>query len=195
MCAVQFLTNYGWAFVINSMSTYFKTVKGVSDADNGRISSAALFIGFFGLLLGGVLTDASRRWLGVRLGRMIPIAATRFIAGALLLCCLPAQSPWMYALWFGLMTFATDAGLPAMWAWAQDVGGRQVAPILGWANMWGNFGAALQPIINGWIVLHLDTNQDWQESLLSCSLAFGLAGILSLGINAARPVAQNESLA
>lgn len=189
MCGVQFLTNYGWVFVLNSMAGYLKDVKHVSDVQNGIISTVALFIGFFGLLIGGVVIDACSRRFGIRLGRMIPLAATRFLAAAMLLCCLPEQSAWMIAIWLGLMTFATDAGIPAMWAWAQDVGGRQVAPILGWANMWGNFGAALQPLMNGWIVANLDSNKDYQESFIACAAAFALSGFLSLGINAAKPVA------
>jgi MFS family permease len=192
MCAVQFLTNYGWAFVINSMSQYLKEVRGLDDTMNGTISTLTLFIGFFGLLIGGLLTDLSMRKFGVRLGRLIPMSSTRFLAAALMLLCIRAENPWMIALCLGLMTFATDAGLPAMWAWAQDVGGRQVAPIMGWANMWGNFGAALQPIVNGWIVATFDKNKDWQESLIACAIAFALSGVLSLGINAAKPVVRED---
>jgi MFS family permease len=188
MCAYQFLTNYGWAFVINSMSTYLREIRGLSDSMNGIISTATLFIGLGGLLVGGLLTDYCTRRFGVRLGRLIPMASTRFIAAAMLLLCLQAKNPWMIALCLGLMTFAADASLPAVWAWAQDVGGRQIAPIFGWANMWGNFGAALQPILNGWILARFDTNGDWNESLIACACAFALAGVLAFGVNASKPV-------
>jgi hypothetical protein len=71
------------------------------------------------------------------------------------------------------------------------VGGKQIAPILGWGNMWGNFGAALQPqiiaYVNGW-----DTNRDYHEAFLMSAGAFALAGLLSLGINAARPIVRDK---
>lgn len=188
MCAVQFLTNFGWAFVINSMPTYLKDVRHLSDQMNGTISTLTLVIGFFGLLLGGVITDACMRRFGVRMGRLLPMALTRFISAGCFILCLWAENPWALAVCLGMMTFSTDAGLPAMWAWAQDVGGKQVAPIMGWANMWGNFGAALQPTLLFYVNQNFDTNKDWHEAFLVSAGAFALSGLLSLGINAAKPV-------
>ena len=189
MCGVQFLTNVGWAFVINTLPTYFKTVLHLSDDDNGMISTVTLCIGFFGLISGGFFTDACSGWWGVRIGRLVPIVSTRFLAAGCFLLCLTTSDPWLLAVYLGLMTFSSDAGLPAVWAWSQDVGGRQVAPILGWANMWGNFGAALQPRL---ILLvtndRFDTNGDYHEAFYLSAGAFALAGLLSFGINAAKPV-------
>jgi MFS family permease len=188
MCGMQFLTNVGWAFVINSIPTYFKEVLKLSDNENGRISTVVLIIGFIGLIAGGFVTDICGRVLGVRLGRMLPIALTRFLAAAFFLLCLTTTNSWMLAGFLGLMAFCTDAGIPATWAYAQDVGGQQIAPILGWANMWGNFGAALQPQIISLVNQQWDTNGDYHEAFLVSAGAFALAGLLSLGINAARPV-------
>ena len=98
------------------------------------------------------------------------------------------QNPWLVAACLGLMVFSTDFGLPAVWAWAQDVGGKSVAPIFGWANMWGNFGAALQPMIAAYILSQFDTNHDQKEVFMACAVAFTLAGVLSFGINASKPV-------
>lgn len=191
MCGMQFLTNVGWAFVINSVPTYFKEVLKLPDDQNGTISTAVLVIGFVGLMAGGFITDACGRVLGLRLGRMLPIALTRFVAAIFFLLCLTTTSPWMLAAYLGLMAFCTDAGIPATWAYAQDVGGKQIAPILGWGNMWGNFGAALQPqiiaFVNRW-----DTNRDYHEAFLVSAGSFALAGLLALGINAARPIVQEE---
>lgn len=188
MCAVQFLTNVGWAFAINSMADYFKRVYAVSDELNGVISTFALVGGIGGLLIGGVLTDAATRRLGIRWGRRGPIVVTRFLAAGTLALCLVTGNLWISAVLLGLMIFWNDAGVPAMWAYAQDVGGKHVAPIMGWANMWGNFGAALQPTLLVWVATHLDANRDGKEAFLVSSGAFALAGFLALGINAEKPV-------
>ena len=188
MCVFQFLTNYGWAFAINSMSDYLKNVRHLNDAMNGHISTTALTLGLGGLLVGGFVTDAcARRW-GTRQGRKLPMVISRFVCAGLFLVCLQVENPWIFALCLGGMTFFTDAGLPAVWAWAQDVGGRQVAPIFGWANMWGNFGAALQPLVNGWVLARFDHQHDWHPSFIACSIAFALSGVFAMGIDAARPV-------
>jgi len=192
MCAVQFLTNVGWAFIINTLPTYFKEVLKLSDDDNGMISTVTLFIGFLGLLTGGLVTDACWRWLGVRWGRLVPLVATRFLAAAMFALCITTENPWLLALLLGFMAFTNDAGIPAVWAWAQDVGGRQVAPIMGWANMWGNFGAALQPAIILAVNYYLDDNGDYHEAFLASAGAFAVAGVLSLGINAAKPVVAQD---
>jgi MFS family permease len=142
----------------------------------------------FGLLAGGLLTDQCSRRFGVRVGRLIPLVGTRFLAGVLFLCCTGTSDLKYLVLLLGLMTFTTDAGLPAMWAWSQDVGGRRVASVLGWANMWGNFGAALQPTVMGFVLKTYDTNHDYHEGFQISAAAFMLAGVLALGINAAKPV-------
>ncbi|MGB8170794.1 MAG: MFS transporter [Chthoniobacteraceae bacterium] len=190
MCAYQMLTNFGWAFVINSLSTYLRDVRHLSEAMNGTISTLTLFIGLFGLLLGGLLTDLLTRKLGLRLGRLLPLSITRFVSAGLCVSCLWVQNPWLLAVCLGLMVFSTDSALPAVWAWAQDVGGRNVAPIFGWANMWGNFGAALQANLAGWLLTTFDKKGDQQVLFIACALAFTLAGLLSFGINASKKVAE-----
>ncbi|HYR58176.1 MAG TPA: MFS transporter [Chthoniobacteraceae bacterium] len=188
MCAYQMLTNFGWAFVINSLSAYLRDVRHLSDEMNGYISTLTLFIGLFGLVLGGLLTDLLTRKFGLRLGRLLPLSLTRFVSAGMCAACLWVRNPWALAVCLGLMVFATDCGLPATWAWAQDVGGRNVAPIFGWANMWGNFGAALQANLAGWLLATFDRTGDQRALFIACALAFALAGVLSFGINAARKV-------
>jgi MFS family permease len=188
MCIYQLLTNFGWAFVINSMSTYLRDVRHLDENMNGYISTMTLFIGLFGLLLGGLITDTLTQKYGLRLGRLLPLSVTRFVSAAMGLACIYVPNPWVLAVCLGLMVFSTDAGLPAVWAWAQDVGGRNVAPIFGWANMWGNFGAALQATVSGWVLATFDQNGDQKELFVACAIAFVLAGVLSFGINAAKRV-------
>jgi MFS family permease len=188
MCFYQLLTNFGWAFVVNSLPKYLKTVWALDDKMTSYVSTAILGIGAPGLIAGGLLTDWLTRRCGLRAGRLIPLSVTRFVSAALCIACIWVQNPWLLALCLGLMVFSTDSGLPAVWAWAQDVGGRNVAPIFGWANMWGNFGAALQANTAAWLLTTFDKNGDQNELFIACAIAFTLAGFLSFGINAAKKV-------
>jgi len=193
MCAVQFLTNIGWVFILNSLPDYLKDVHRVSDALNGPISTCTMSIGMFGMLAGGFFTDFCARRFGVRLGRLIPLVSTRFLAGIMFFLCIFMPDMWSVVVLLGLMAFTSDAGVPSMWAFAQDVGGRRTASVLGWANMWGNFGAAVQGSLVALLLKQYDTNNDYQEGFLVSGFAFILAGVLGLGINAAKPVDRSES--
>lgn len=188
MCGMQFFTNIGWVFLINSLSGFLQHGRHFSPSQDGWISTTALTMGLVGTLVGGLFTDACARRLGVRLGRMVPWVGTRMLAACGYLIAMQVQQPWALALAFGLVSFSSDAGLPATWAWASDVGGRNVAPIFGWGNMWGNFGAALQPLIFGWVLLNHNATGDWHNALLVGFAAYVISGLCALGINSARPV-------
>jgi MFS family permease len=193
MCCVQLASNVGWAFLINSLADFLKHAKHLDDRANGLASTLALALGLAGLPLGGLLTDLCTRKLGLRLGRLIPLAATRFMAAGAYLAALCFDSPWAVAAAFGLVAFSTDMGLPATWACMQDIGGRHTAPIFGWANMWGNFGAALQPVMMAWVLRTFDGNHDWRAGLLFSCGAFVVSGVCAFGINAAAQVAPEEN--
>ena len=190
--AVQFFTNIGWAFLILSLPDYLKKVMKLDDATAGWVTTAALFIGISALPFGGMATDyISRRW-GKRLGRMLPMSVTKFAAAACYLLAVTTDSPWGMALTFGLVTFFADFGLPAMWTTMQDISGKHQAQLFGWANMWGNFGAALLPILFTKVLLLYDTNHDYQEGVWLCAAAFVLAGLFALFVNAEKPVVMEE---
>ena len=82
-----------------------------------------------------------------------------------------------------LVSFGTDLGTPAFWAYSQDVGGRHVGSVLGWLNMWGNVGAALSPVLFGPMVEH----GLWNLQFVCCAVAFLTAAIAILGVNPSRP--------
>jgi MFS family permease len=190
--AVQFFTNIGWAFLILSLPDYLKNVMKLDDATSGWVTTAALFIGISALPFGGIATDyLSARW-GKRLGRMLPMSVTKFAAAACYLLAVTTDSPWGMAVSFGLVTFFADFGLPAMWTTMQDISGKHQAQLFGWANMWGNFGAALLPILFTKVLLLYDTNHDYREGVWLCAAAFVLAGLFALFVNAEKPVVTVE---
>ncbi|MBX7208329.1 MAG: MFS transporter [Verrucomicrobiaceae bacterium] len=185
---VQFFTNVGWAFLILSLPDYLRGVMHQDDKMSGTITTLALAIGVLSLPLGGMLTDVLSRRIGRRLGQVLPMSLTKFIAAGFYLVAVQTQSVWAAVVAFGLVTFFVDFGLPAMWTTMQDISGKHQAQFFGWGNMWGNFGAAIQPLLMTAVLRTWDMNHDFKEGVWLCAAALVAAGVLALGINSDRPV-------
>jgi hypothetical protein len=56
--------------------------------------------------------------------------------------------------------------------------------------MWGNFGAAVAP----WVLAKI-INVGWDEMFLACAGAYLLSGVVSLGVDASKPIAPREEAA
>jgi MFS family permease len=188
-CVSQFGTNLGWVFLITWLPRYLQEVHQVPVLSRGLMASVPLFAGWFGMLGGGWLTDLLTRRLGLRWGRGLPMSLTRFAAMAAFLIVLAPMSPWAATICFALVAFSTDLGVSSVWAYMQDVGGRHVASILGWGNMWGNLGAAASPLVIGWMVAQ---HKNWDAAFLTCAAAFLVSGLAALGVDATRPITREE---
>lgn len=188
MCAVQFGINIGWAFLVTWLPTYLKEVKGVDSTVGGLMSTVILFAGICGMLLGGQLTDFCAKRFGRRWGRSLPIAACMAVALCSYLSCLYLESVWAFVVAASLVAFATDMSVPAIWAYMQDVGGKNTAAVFGWGNMWGNFGAATTPLLVPIVLEKWDVNGDWHEAFYLFSAGYFVALICALGINADRKI-------
>lgn len=75
------------------------------------------------------------------------------------------DTPLTILLAFGMVAFFGDFGLPAMWTTMQDISGRYQAQLFGWSNMWGNFGAAIMPLLFTAVLDRYDTNHDFHEGV------------------------------
>jgi ACS family glucarate transporter-like MFS transporter len=189
-CLSQFMTNLAWVFLATWLPRYLEEVHGVEAKLRGWLAGAPIFVGWFGILSGGWLTDRLVPKIGLRWGRGLPMALSRFVAAAAYLTCLLNPSPWSATVAFALVAFATDIGIGATWAFLQDVGGRHVGSVLGWTNMWGNFGAALSPWLLNKIVQNTHT---WDAVFFTCAVAFFASGAAALGVDATRRItAPNE---
>jgi ACS family glucarate transporter-like MFS transporter len=188
MCALQFGINVGWVFLVTWLPTYLKEVKQVDPKEGGLMSTIVLVAGIVGMLLGGPLTDASAKRLGPRWGRSLPLAACYAVALVAYLSCLHLDSAWSFIAAASVVAFATDMSVPGIWAYMQDVGGRNTAAVFGWANMWGNFGAATTPLLVPIVLEGWDQNGDWHEAFYLFSAGYLIAGISALGINSQRKI-------
>ena len=198
MCLTQWCTNVGWVFLVTWLPRYLIDVYNVPIEQRAAMTLVPLAVGFLGMLAGGLLTDRLVRWLGLRWGRALPISISRFLAmGAYLTALLISNfaddsltTAWVVVVAFSLVAFSTALGTGSMWAVLQDVGGRHVGSTLGWANMWGNLGAAVTPLLLIWIV---GEEKNWNLALLTCAAAFFIAGLAALGINAEERIGQRDS--
>ena len=188
-CFVQFASNMGWAFLVTKMPQYLKDVHGSSQSSQGWLVSLPLLAGIFGLLLGGVFTDAMTRSLGLRWGRAIAMCASRIFVAMGFLGCSFVTDSLQATLCLAVVGFATDLGISACWSYAQDVGGKNVGSVLGWSNMWGNFGAALSPVILGGIVGYFaEAGTGWTMAFVGCAILNVVAGVAAIGVSASKPL-------
>ncbi|QDV12425.1 putative sulfoacetate transporter SauU [Rosistilla oblonga] len=188
MCALQFGINIGWVFLVTWLPTYLQDVKQVDATIGGLMSTIVLFAGIGGMLLGGPLTDFCTQRLGTRWGRSLPIAGCSAVALCAYLSCLHLESAWSFVIAASIVAFMTDMSVPAIWAYMQDVGGKNTAAVFGWGNMWGNFGAAVTPLLVPIVLKKWDHNGDWHEAFYLFSAGYLVAALCALGINAQRKI-------
>ncbi len=202
-CLAQLGTNIGWVFLVTWFPRYLISQHNVPILQRGLMAMTPLMVGIAGMYCGGWLTDNLTRRLGVRWGRRLPMSVTRFSAASGYGLCLwfstfgaesAMNSPWMYVAAFSLVAFSTDMGVPASWAFNQDVGGRYVGSILGWGNMWGNLGASFSPPIYNYFLGETPGPNQWNAMFVCCLAAFVFSGICGLGIDASTPIAPPDEV-
>jgi len=194
----QFLMNVGWLFVVTWLPRYLERVHAVPLNEQATMTAIPILAGVGGMLCGGWWTDAATRRFGLKWGRRFPLMSTRFVAaagyvGCVLLGQLPPDGssrtiPWAIIACLSLTSFSSDLGVPAIWAYAQDVGGQFTASIMGWSNMWGNFGAAVAPLLYNAVLGETPSLANWNALFVVCAATFALSGITSLVIDASKPI-------
>jgi hypothetical protein len=105
------------------------------------------------------------------------------------LLCPHLDSPLAVTIACGIVAFATDSVIPAVWALAQDIGGTHVASTLAWSNMWGNFGASAVSKLIPMIIGSSFHRADWREVFWMCAAGFVVLGVSSLFIDSTRTLA------
>lgn len=195
----QFFTNIGWLFVVTWLPRYLGDVHKVPLQEQALMTAMPTAAGIVGMLCGGWWTDVAAHRFGLKWGRRLPVVATRFMAAAGYGSCLalgllfaPDPNsrwlPWTMIAGLSFATFSGDLGVPAVWAYAQDVGGKYTASIMGWANMHGNFGAAVAPLLYNMILGETPTLMQWNTLFGFCAGVFALAGISAMVIDATKSI-------
>jgi nitrate/nitrite transporter NarK len=190
-CISQCATNIGWVFLVTWAPRYFQAVHHIPVETRALMTAIPALVGWAGMVGGGWLTDWMARRFGLRWGRALPLALTRFLAMFAYVYCLTNPSPWSVVVAFSVVAFATDLGTASTWAYMQDVGGQYVGSVLGWANMCGNLGAAVAPLFVAWVV-DIDGAANWNFAFITCAAAFLLSGLCGLFVNATIPIVKEE---
>lgn len=184
-CIGQIGTNIGWIFIPTWFPDYLDKVYNVPIQERGLMASIPLSVGFIGMLAGGRLTDFFVGKVGLKWGRRIPWGGSRFIGVVAFLCCPLLGSAWGATIAMSIVAISTDLGTASGWAYSQDVGGRYVGSVLGWGNMFGNFGATVAPILLAWMI----QSYGYDEMFIVCAVAFVVSGTCGLCIDATKPIA------
>jgi hypothetical protein len=156
---VQFFTNIGWAFLILSLPDYLKKVMHLNDGMTGWVTTGGAHHRHRGAadrrIDDGLRSHAAWQTHG-------PHAADvrDEIRSRRLLC---AGDVDRFALGHGDRLWAR--GLLCRHRPAgdvddlmQDISGKHQAQLFGWGNMWGNFGAAILPMMFTAVLKSFDTN-------------------------------------
>ena len=188
MCVLQFSINMGWVFLVSWLPTYLQDVRHVDPKIGGLMSTTVLCAGIIGLLCGGRMTDLATKKLGLRWGRSLPLVGCYAVASIAYLSCPYLESVWAFIAATAVVAFATDMSIPVIWAYMQDVGGKNTAAVFGWGNMWGNFGAGTMASLVPFILGRWDHDGNWHVAFYVFAGAFFIAGLSALGINAKRKI-------
>ena len=184
----QFATVFGHIFVLTWFPRYLAEVHNVPVLERAFMTMLPMVAGMLGMMAGGVWTDAFVKQLGLRRGRSWPLAIARLVGTIAFAACLYFDSRWGATIALTIMAFATDLGVPAVWAYNQDVGGKLAGSVLGWGNMFGCIGAAASPVVLNMVI----ESGGWSAMFLVCSASLGIATITALGMNAESAVAALE---
>ncbi len=151
---LQLCINISWAFLVTLLPSYLKDAN-VEIGLRGTIQTGILLAGCVGMLLGGLLTDAVNNRLGPRWGRSAPTATLMTVCGLMILLVSLSPGLWVVVAALAITSLCLDLSLPSLWAYAQDVAGRNAGAVFGFGNMLGNFGAALSPLLLGAVTCRL----------------------------------------
>jgi MFS family permease len=183
-CLSQFILNVAWTFLPIWLPTYLMVTYSVGLEQVALLVTVPSLAGMVGCLLGGVATDHLSRRLGVKWGRQLMGIVSQCIAALGIIGALYAEDLHTAIAACSLCWFGSDLTVGATLSYFQDTGGRYVGTFLGWANMFGNLGAAVSPVLLGYVV----DNHGWPLALCLCACLFAGAGILWFGIDARTPI-------
>jgi ACS family glucarate transporter-like MFS transporter len=196
MCLINFCVNVGWVFLVSWLPQYLVEKHGNYVAQHigdqqvvaGLMTACTGLAAMCGGVLGGAATDLFILRYGRVWGRRLPGLCAGLIVCGLYLVVSQLSSLWPFVGTMIVIAFTIDFGLGATWASYQDIGGKNVAAILGCGNMFGNFGAAIFTWLSG---LLADYGR-WNAVFLIAAVAMAIAACGWLFFDASRPVVRRE---
>jgi len=217
LCLMYFCASYGWYFSITYLPKFLETQYSVSPKSplGALYKGGPLLLGAVACLLGGFLTDLVIRRSGNRKwGRRLFGLAGHSFSAACYAACLAAPSAFTFFLAISVAAFWSDMAMGSAWAVCQDIGKRYAAIVAGCMNTIGNLGGTAANLATGYLLEYtlgkhahsLGVAIDklgpaevaagllpgYQLSLISFSIAYVIAALLWLRIDATTPVVPDE---
>ncbi|MCE9564883.1 MAG: MFS transporter [Planctomycetes bacterium] len=180
---LQFCINVPWAFLVTLLPTYLKDAN-VEIGLRGTLQTGILLAGCVGMLLGGLLTDAVSKRLGPRWGRSAPTATMMTVCALMSVSVSTSQGLWVVVAALAITSLCLDLSLPSLWAYAQDIAGKNAGAAFGFGNMLGNFGASLSPLLLGAV----RRAEGWEGAFAVCASCYFVAAIFGLLLDASKPL-------
>lgn len=175
LCFQQFLRAGAMVFFYTWFARYLQETKGLSAADAGGLAFWPPFVGAFGGLAGGLLSDGLYRRTGnPRLARqgltVVLLLACTLMAGAAYF----VDDPHWAVVLISVGGFCGAASGVSAYALAMAYGGSRVATVFATMNMSGNLGATAFPV--GVAALVAATGS-WDVALVLFVVLFGLSAV------------------
>jgi MFS transporter, ACS family, glucarate transporter len=148
MALYYFCGSIAWSFFVSWMPLYMKEVQHVSFENSEWSSALPLICGGIACFVGGALSDALVKRSGRRrLGRAVFPVTGCLVAAVAMLAIRNAETAQSATLLMCLAAAAFDFGQAANWASIVDIGGRNAGIAMGFINMVGCLGHAVQPYV------------------------------------------------
>lgn len=153
LCAQQFLRAAAMIFFATWFPTFLREARGATLVQSGFLTTLAGAGAVLGALLGGFASDKVLAVTGSRrLSRQGIAVAGMTACAALIVCAYFVANTTLAVAVISAGAFCGTFGGVSGYTVAMDLGGRRVATVFSVMNMCGNFGAALFPLVIGWLV-------------------------------------------
>ena len=181
----QFFINIAWLFLVTWLVTFLMEEHSLSIMDRSWAVSIPMTVGFLGMLLGGMFTDfMARGGRSLRRARALPWGGGVLCAAVAFAVCPLLDNPWSITAMMAVVAFSVDFTVPSVWAFSQDVGGKFVGSVLGFGNMFGNFGAA----VSSPLLAYISIEYSWNVMFLVCAGVLCVSSVAGFLVDASRPL-------
>jgi len=209
--AQYFCLTYGWFFYVTWLPTYLKEIRGLALDQNpvmrwlesvltefltvelthqvlvATLAGIPLFFGGFGSLICGWITPRLTSVAGsVAIARRVLAFLGFGSAGILLVWSFYLRDPLWAMLAMGLASLCNDLTMPGSWSTCMDIGGPYAGTLSGSMNMMGSIGAALAPLVIGFLLDR--SQQNWALTFWISGIVYLAGGLCWLGIHSTTPL-------
>jgi MFS transporter, ACS family, glucarate transporter len=214
--AQYFCLTYGWFFYVTWLPTYLKETRGLALDQNpvmrwmdsvltgfltveqthqvmvAMLAGVPLFFGGFGSIICGWVTPRLTAAAGsVAVARRVLAFLGFGGAGILLVWSFYIRDPLWAMLAMGLASLCNDLTMPGSWSTSMDIGGPYAGTLSGSMNMMGSVGAALAPLVIGFLLDN--TQQNWVLTFWISGIVYLVGGLCWLGIDSTKPLVAEEN--